>query len=279
MLSAGLVHAAERVLPSLPSALDAPLAELIGSLAFAAQPRARAAVRANLAAVAPERRIDARRVFVEQARNYLEVFRIPRMGAARLRAMVAKPGWEHFVAAHALGRGVIVTSAHLGPISVVGQILSAHGYDVVLPVETEHSEFQRAVNRARAAMGMQLVSTDTPLAIYRALKAGKVFGVLADRAVTGVGEVVPFFGRDTLIPSAPVALSLRTGAPLIPAFSLREGRQLVARFEPPLALAATNDHAADVRDGVRRWAAVVERYVHSAPEQWTVFEPFWERRG
>lgn len=279
MPAAGLVNAAVRVLPSLPSVLDVPLAEVAGTLAFAAQPSVRAAVRGNLATVAPDRATHARRVFVEQARNYLEIFRIPRIDPARLRATVAKPGWEHFIAAHAKGRGVIVASAHLGPISLVGQIMSVHGYEVVLPIETERSDFQRAVNRARAAMGLQLISTDTPLAIYRALKAGKVFGLLADRAVTGVGEMTQFFGRPALLPSAHVVLSLRTGAPLIPAFSLREGRQLVARFEPPLELPATGDHAADVREGVRRWAGVLERYVRRAPEEWTVFEPFWDRRG
>ncbi|HZP96585.1 MAG TPA: lysophospholipid acyltransferase family protein [Candidatus Limnocylindria bacterium] len=281
MRSAGLAHAAERALPRMPAALVAPVAELIGTVAFAAQPVARAAVRENLSIVAPDRSgaASVRRVFVEQARNYLEIFKIPRIDRARLRAMVDKPGWEHFLAAHEQGRGVIVASAHLGPISLVGQVLTAHGYDVVLPVETERSEFQRAVNRARAAMGLHLVSTDTPLAVYRALKAGRVFGLLADRAVTGVGEHVSFFGRDALLPSAHVALALRTGAPLIPAFSLREGRQLVARFEPRLELPSTGDRAADVREGVRRWANVLERYVRRAPEQWTVFEPFWGPGG
>ena len=277
VVTAGLVHTAVRAIRSLPSTLDMPLAGIAGSVAYLAQPAARRAVRENLATVAPGRQMDARRVFVEQARNYLEIFRLPRTDAARLRGLVAKPGWEHFLAAHALGRGVIVASAHLGPISIVGQILSAHGYEVVLPIEAERSEFQRAVNRARAAMGLQLVSTETPLAIYRALKAGKVFGVLADRAVTGVGEVVPFFGRPALLPSVHVVLALRTGAPLIPAFSLREDGRLVARFEPPLALESTGDHAADVRVGVGRWAAVLERYVQRAPDQWTVFEPFWGR--
>ena len=155
--------------------------------------------------------------------------------------------------------------------------MNAHGYDVVLPIEAEHSEFQRAVNRARRGMGLQLVSTDTPLAVYRALREKKIFGVLADRAVTGVGERVPFFGRETLMPSAHVAFALRAGAPLVPAFSGREDGRLVASFEPPLDFAATGDRAADVRDGVAKWAKILERYVRRAPEQWTVFERVWER--
>jgi len=277
MLTAGLVRAAELALPSIPTSLAPPLASAAGTVAWATSPQRRAAVRANLEVVAPDRCSPAmvRRVFVEQALNYLEIFRIQRLGAATIRAIVEKRGWESFTGAVAQGRGVIVASAHLGPISLVGQILSAYGHTVVLPIEAEHSEFQRAVNRARRAIGLQLVPTETPLAIYRALKEGKVFGVLADRAVTGVGERALFFGRDTLLPSAHVALALRANVPLIPAFSSREGDRLVASFEPALDLVSTGNRDADVHEGLRRWSAVLERYVRRSPEQWTVFERVW----
>ena len=280
MVSAAAIHAAERVLPHVPSALVTPIAQVMGTVAYAASPGARQAVRANLAIIAPGRASGslARHIFAEQSRNYLEIFRLARTGAATLRATIEKRGWEHFTTAHALGKGVIVASAHLGPISIVGQVLVAHGYATVLPVETEHSEVQRAVNRARSAIGLQLVRADTPLAVVRALRDGKVFGVLADRAVTGVGERVPFFGGEVLIPSAHIALGLRTGVPVIPAFSLRIGQALVASFEPPLELRSTGDREADVRAGVAQWAKVLETYVRRYPEQWTVFERVWSPR-
>jgi Kdo2-lipid IVA lauroyltransferase/acyltransferase len=275
VLTAGLVHAAELAIPRIPAPVAPSLAEAVGTVAFAASPRARNAVRANLAVIAPDLPVSARRVFVEQVRNYLEIFRIPHIGAPTIRTMVERRGWENFTRAADTKQGVIVASAHLGPISLVGQILSAHDYTVVLPIEIERSEFQRAVNRARRAIGLQLVSTETPLAIVRALREGKVFGLLADRAVTGVGERVPFFGREALLPSVHIALALRIGVPIIPAFSGREGDRLVASFEPPLELVSTGDRDADVREGVRRWALVLERYVRRAPEQWTVFERVW----
>jgi lauroyl/myristoyl acyltransferase len=277
VVSAAAIHAAERVLPLLPSALVVPIAQVLGTVAYAVSPGARAAVRANLEVIAPERASAslARHIFAEQSRNYLEIFRLSRTDAATLRATIEKRGWEHFTSAHAQGKGVIVASAHLGPISIVGQVLVAHGYATVLPVETEHSEVQRAVNRARSAIGLQLVRADTPLAVVRALREGKVLGLLADRAVTGVGERVPFFGSDALIPSAHIALGLRTGVPVIPAFSLRIGRALVASFEPPLELRSTGDRQADVRAGLVQWAKVLETYVRRYPEQWTVFERVW----
>jgi lauroyl/myristoyl acyltransferase len=280
MTSGALVRAAERALPLIPGGMSAPLAEILGTGAYLASPRARANVLANLRVIAPDRARGGlvRRVFVEQSRNYLEVFRVPRIAPERLLASIEHRGWEHFLAAQAQGKGVVVASAHLGPISVVGQMLNAHGYDVVLPVEAEHSDFQRAVNRARRGMGLQLVSTDTPLAVYRALRDKKVFGVLADRAITGVGERVLFFGRDALLPSVHIALALRTGSPVVPAFSGRESGRLVASFEPPLTLISTGDRDADVRDGLRKWAQVLEKYVRRSPDQWTVFERVWPDR-
>ena len=280
MATSALVRAAERALPLIPNGVSAPLAEVLGTGAYLASPRARANVMENLRVIAPERASAGlvRQVFVEQSRNYLEVFHVPHIAPDRLLASIEHRGWEHFLAAEAQGRGVVVASAHLGPISVVGQMLNAHGYEVVLPVEAEHSDFQRAVNRARRGMGLQLVPTETPLAVYRALRDKKVFGVLADRAVTGVGERVAFFGRETLIPSAHIALALRTGSPVVPAFSGRENGRFVASFEPPLALIVTGDREADVREGVRKWALVLERYVRGAPDQWTVFERVWAER-
>ena len=277
MLTGALAHAAERTLPHIPRALIGPFAEVVGTLAYLAAPGARRAVHANLAIIAPARNTSGvvRRVFVEQTRNYVEIFSIPRLDPKMLLAEVRTDGWEHVARAYERGKGLILASAHLGPVSFVGQILLAHGYPVALPVEIATSEFQRSVNRARGGAGLQLIRTDSALGIFRFLREGKVLGILADRAVTGVGEKVEFFGREALLPSAAVVLSLRTGAPLVPSFAGRSDGVLTASFEPPLEIPNTGDRDADVREGVQRFARVLERYVRSAPEQWTVFEDFW----
>src|SRR5439155_739534 len=148
----------------------APIAEAVGTIAYLAAPRARAAVRANLAVVAPDRPRLARRVFINQVRGYLEIFQIPALDDKRLTAMVVVDGWDRFTRAHAQGKGVIFASAHLGPVALVGQILMARGFELTLPVESTESELMRAVNRARSARGLHLVPLDSPLGIHRALR-------------------------------------------------------------------------------------------------------------
>jgi lauroyl/myristoyl acyltransferase len=274
-----LARAAEWALPRLPPAWQGPISEIVGTIAYVAAPRERKAVRANLAIIAPEKSLSARRVFVNQVRQYLEVFQIPRLDRARFDAIVRVEGWEHFLCAERLRKGVIFGSAHLGPIALVGQILMQRGHTLTLPAEKTSSEFMHAVNRARQAQGLVLVPVDSALGIYRVIRDGGVLGILADRAVTGVGERVEFFGRPALLPSAQVALALRTGAALVPAFAWRENGLLVARIEEPLELVSTGDRDTDVRAGVRRFAARLESYIREHPEQWTVFEPVWDSNG
>jgi lauroyl/myristoyl acyltransferase len=268
-------HAAEWVLPRIPPSWQTPLSEIVGTAAFLLGARQRAAVRANLAVMANGRRLRARHVFVNQVRQYLEVFQIPRLDRRRFEELVRVEGWENFECAQASGKGVIFGSAHLGPVALVGQILMTRGHTLTLPAEPTTSELMRAVNRARQAQGLRLVPVDSAFGIHRVMRKGGVLGFLADRAVTGVGEHVRFFGRDALLPSAHVAIALRTGAALVPAFTWREDGLLRARIEKPLELVSTGDRDADVRDGVRRFAEILERYVAAHPEQWTVFEPVW----
>ena len=274
-----LARAAEWALPRVPPPWQGPISEVVGTMAYLAAPRSRAAVRANLATIAPERSLSARRVFVNQVRQYLEVFQIPRLDRARFDATVRVEGWDHFLCARRLGKGVIFGSAHLGPVALVGQVLMYRGYTLTLPVEKTDSEFMHAVNRARQAQGLVLVPIDSALGIHRVIRDGGVLGILADRAVTGVGERVEFFGRPALLPSAQVALALRTGAALVPAFAWREKGLLFARVEEPLELVSTGDRDADVRAGVQRFAALLERYIKEHPEQWTVFQPMWDANG
>ncbi|HET8568753.1 MAG TPA: lysophospholipid acyltransferase family protein [Candidatus Limnocylindria bacterium] len=267
----------ERVLPFVPGRLVAPISEIAGTVAYLAAPRARAAVRSNHLVIAPGRRPRVRRTFVNQVRNYLETFRLMRLDRSHIERDVDVAGWERAVQALEDRRGIVFATAHFGPVIVVGQILMARGLEVTVPLEPKSDPLGRAIDRARSRFGARFVDTTSAMAIARVLRHGGILGVLADRAVTGVGEVVEFFGRPALLPSAHVALALRTGAPLLPGFAHRRDGRLVAELEPPIALERTADREADLRRGVRAFAQVMERHIAEAPEEWANFQPVWDR--
>ena len=76
-----------------------------------------------------------------------------------------------------------------------------------------------------------------------------VYGLVADRDLSERGVPVTFFGRPSRMPVGPAALSLKTGAPLIPATLHYDGADLVITFhdavEPDGGAAAMTQRCAD----------------------------------
>ncbi|MBF6591080.1 MAG: lysophospholipid acyltransferase family protein, partial [Ktedonobacterales bacterium] len=65
-------------------------------------------------------------------------------------------------------------------------------------------------------------SRDTLRQLMNALKQNEVTAFIADRYVSGSSLEVPFFGQPARLPTAPVSLALRTGAPALGIFCWRD---------------------------------------------------------
>jgi lauroyl/myristoyl acyltransferase len=71
-------------------------------------------------------------------------------------------------------------------------------------------------------------------------------------------------------------MALRTGAPLVCAFSERlPDNRFAAHILSPLDLARTDDLEADVMAGVRRVVSAVEEAIARRPAQWYVTNAVW----
>ena len=84
-----------------------------------------------------------------------------------------------------------------------------------------------------------------------------------------------FCGRQVTLPSGPAMLSLRSRAPIVPTFMVREGRGRFRLYiEPPIW---PDGHGAAGQTSVRALAqtcaGVLERYVKAFPSQWLLFQP------
>jgi KDO2-lipid IV(A) lauroyltransferase len=103
-----------------------------------------------------------------------------------------------------------------------------------------------------------------------------VLGIVTDRDVTGSGPRIEFFGAPTTFPDGPAALSVRTGAPILPAIArLRSDGRFDAIVEPPLDAPGSGDAKQDVLLLTRAVAARLEYHIANLPEQWTVFQKRW----
>ncbi len=272
------------VVPLLPPRFGYALFGWIGSLFFILFKEAREPLRANLRHVmpkAPAQQIDAtaRQTLRNHLKNYYDFFRASRLSSEQIKAMVEAHGLEHLEAARSKGKGVIFITAHFGNLDIVGQTFTLRGYPVTVPAEHVKPEilFQEIV-KVRSAKGMKIIPVDGPLlSLMRAIKKNELIGLASDLDITKSGIFVNFFEAPARLPDGYAQLALKTGAPILPAFSVRKpDNTFEAYAEPAIELKKTGDMDADVRAGVEQIVRVMEKWLGAHPEQWVMFHRIWE---
>ncbi|MGE5138066.1 MAG: lysophospholipid acyltransferase family protein [Rudaea sp.] len=279
-----LYRALGAIVPRLPPSIGYPLFGRIGSLFFDLFPDAREPLRANLRHVMPaakQSEIDetARRTLQNHLKNYYDFFRASRLPADRIRSMVDVEGFANLDAALSRGKGVIFVTAHFGNLDIVGQTFALHGYNVTTPAEHVKPEvlFQQIVS-VRASKGLKIIPVDGPLlSLVRALRKNEIIGLAADLDVTKSGIRTRFFDAEARLPDGYAQLALKTGAPIMPAFSIRRPDNRFAAFaEPPIELKGSGKFEQDVRSGVEQVVRVMEKWIGQYPDQWVFFHRIWD---
>ena len=104
------------------------------------------------------------------------------------------------------------------------------------------------------------------------LKRNEIVVLLADMDYSGGGRPVPFFGRPARLPRGPAVLAKRSGAPILPAFVLRQADDtFLFRAYPPILpgrLRPLNDIQNEI-------CVVLEAVIGEHPDQWFAFGPLW----
>lgn len=268
----------------LPPRAGHQLARRAGALLYALSPRLRGILLHNLSYVlGPEASTEqveavARQACINIVKGHYDLFRLSRLSMDEIREMTEVRGLEYVEEALARGKGVVLISAHMGNMDILGQVPLAYGVPFIAPVQHVQPErlFQYTLG-LRRSHGMRLIPADGPLMqLVRALKRGEIVGLPCDRGIADNTRTVSFFGAPARLPDGPVRLALRTGASLVAAFGLRlEDDTFQVRIEPPFELRPTGDLEADIEMGMELTVEVLERYISRHPEQWLVAAPVW----
>lgn len=286
-----LYHFASLVLPYLPRSFVKALARVIGFIAWLVAVRTRKQATVNLRHVfgnaiqdtkAGRRmlRKTVRRMFQNNARNYLDVFSFPRMTQDKLWEVMRNiSGDQHLEEALALGKGIVIVSAHIGPFNFLIKWFSAKGYEVIIPVE--HLKDERMLElmlKLREAKGVQFLPLggSMPLrSMIQALHQNKVVLITGDRAIVGESVEKPFFGAKARLPIGPITLAKRTGAAIVGAFGWYESSNSIGGRFFPVSLALPEQERGDEEALHSKVVEVMEEAIKLHPEQWLVFSPVW----
>jgi len=285
LLRAGL-NAADQVARLLPRGVAYDLADLAGRAWHRFAPRRRALVTANLARVSaalgrpaegPALRRLVRRAFIEHARYYLEMVRLPHESVERIGQMVGADEWDSW--RDVFAAGAVVATLHLGNFEPYGSFLAANGLKAVVPVEEieprELYEFLLA--RRATGRGVEMIPVSRARRpMVAALRKGGLVGIAADRDLAGDGQPVRLFGHPTTLPTGPASLAVMTGRPLVAAACWRIGQERFHARGWPVEVPSSGDRRADVGAATEALARRFEEAIAATPEQWfAVFQRIW----
>lgn len=270
--------------PKIPPVIGYPLCRLLGGISYHLNQPVRTKIELNLrrimgpAASPAEIKCRTRATFDTILYNYFDLFRLPALTGEKVDRLVTIEGWEHVEAVAAQGKGLIMTSAHLGNMEVVLYAMLRRGLSITIPVErVEPPELFQYISALRMSQGLKLIPVDGPLLeLSRTLKKGGVVGLAGDRDVTGTGQVVNFFGYPARLPDGHIRLALRTGTPLVAGFSRRNPDQTYhARFLPAFYLPTAGTEEERVAAGLRFIVTEMEKAISQNPEQWVMTVSIW----
>lgn len=249
--------------------------------------RDRQAVRGNLAAVLGTGRVSeeqVRSVFRHFAMYLVDFFRFTKLTAKNIRRLVRLEGMERVEEALRSGRGAVGVTAHLGNYELAGAVLALVGFPVHALVFThQNPRVDRFFRRQRTRVGVHGIPVDGKnlkglfQASLSALQQNAILGMVADRDFFDHGLEMPFFGRTVKIPRGPAAFSIRTGAPIVPCFLIRErDGSYCFRVERPITVPQGVPREEAVRQMTEECVEVMSRYIRQYPTQWYLFQEFWK---
>jgi phosphatidylinositol dimannoside acyltransferase len=277
---------AGRALASMPEPVALGLAYRVADLLYLLRGDQRRMVTNNLRRVVGAEKSDtavldrwARRSFRTYARYWVEWARLPSMSPIEVEERTFVQGLEHLRDGMAAGRGVVLVLPHIGSWEFGGAFLATQDMPMTSVAERlEPPEVFDLFVEQRASMGLTIVPLDgaSGKAMNRALREGKLVGLLNDRDLAGNGIEVQFFGETTTMPAGPATLALRSGAVLTTAAVYSgPGPDHHAVVDPPLDTSRHGTLREDVARLTQEIATRLEVLIRRAPDQWHVFQPVW----
>ncbi len=194
-------------------------------------------------------------------------------------------GKEYLDSALARGKGVIALGSHVGPFTLVGARLALEGYPFNLIINQENfprvwkrlGDYQRKLGQNPFPVKPVASSFKKSLSC---LRRNEILYIIADERQRRGGILVQFFGQMASTAPGPAIFSLKTGAPILPTFIVRErGASHTLFIRSPIEIEPTGDEKTDIELLTTKFTKAIEEIIKLYPSQWPWLNRRWELPG
>lgn len=230
-----------------------------------------------------ERRSIAKRNFQHMGMMVIEFFRILGMDTEAYKKKVSVEGVEEALKLLEKKKGGLLLIGHFGNWELMGimsKVLQIPIWAIAKPIK-QNEKLYRFILGIRDKAGLTIISPENATQkVMQALSKNWLVAFLIDqRAKRSRGVWVDFFGRKAPTMPGLAVMAIRSGAPVVPAFMIRNGFQkhrLVVK--KPVELVLTGDREKDVEINMQRFTRVLESMIREYPDQWVWIHRRWERK-
>lgn len=231
-----------------------------------------------------ERRSIARKNFQNIGMMAIEFFGIPKMDLETYQRKVTVEGLDQALKVLDEGRGALLLLGHFGNWELMALMSKVINRPIlaIAKLIKNNPWLERWIIESRKKIGLEIIppKNATPK-VLEALSREKIVAILFDqRGKRSKGVWTDFFGRK--VPTTPglATMALRSGAPVMPVFMVREGfdrHRLMIR--EPLKLIRTGDFRRDVEANTQLFNQVLESIIRQYPDQWLWIHRRFERKA
>ncbi|MFZ0612844.1 MAG: lysophospholipid acyltransferase family protein [Desulfobacterales bacterium] len=179
------------------------------------------------------------------------------------------------------GKGALILTGHVGNWELMPLAAALTGYSAnILYRPMDYAPLERFFVESRTRFGLKLIPKDAALLrAFRALKRGETVAMLLDQNVgLHKGVMVDFFGRRASTSYGLAFIALKTGAPVLPFFVLRDDKGFTAEIGPEIPLIKTGDDRKDIEENTRQYNEALEAIIRRYPDQWFWVHRRWKTR-
>ncbi len=223
----------------------------------------------------------ARKSFTSNLKRHMETLVYGSLDRHWYERHVSFSGLANLDAALSKGRGAIILLQHFGSFLLIPAALGFRGYQVAQLTGRPELNHHRTVHQRISAIRMAdtrslpvtfLIAANSLKTAFLHLKAGGCLAWAFDGRTGSTMIPVTLFGRTALVSSGPVRTSLTTGAPIVPAFIIRQKNDYhTLIIEPcldPSSLEGPRNKA--VETGTGMLAARFEHYLTACPDHYAM---------
>jgi KDO2-lipid IV(A) lauroyltransferase len=277
-----------RGLGMLPRGLARAIGALVGAIAYFLFGRLRRVGLRNLTLAYPEWTAEARErtlrgVYRNLGHQLAEFCLMSGYTAEQASRFIEYDALEHYLAARAKGKGVLVVTGHLGAWELSSFYHSLVGYPMGLVIRRlDNPLVDEFVNRIRCLHGNRVIHKDDfARGLIASMRAGETVGILMDTNMTPPqGIFVPYFGVDACTGAGLARIALKTDASVLPGFLIWDEarKKYVLRFGDCMSLVRTGDLEEDIRVNTAAFTKAIEDAVRGNPDQWLWMHRRWKTR-